>query len=151
MTRLFSEPELSSLTDDLMSDVNQRLWILQRWGVQWELDATDQSGLAARSIIPQFFGGADQPDALVGIRNWTDGWLESLKQQDALVESGSLREFQTPVSVVFGENDPYLTPTLAAELASLFSGATIDIISGAGHYPQEDQPKAVADLLKRFI
>jgi hypothetical protein len=30
MTRLFAEPELTSLSDDMMNDQNQRLRLLQR-------------------------------------------------------------------------------------------------------------------------
>jgi hypothetical protein len=63
MTRLFAEPELASLADDMVNDPDQRLWLLQRWGIQWELDADDPGGLAMQSIVPQFFGDADQSDA----------------------------------------------------------------------------------------
>jgi pimeloyl-ACP methyl ester carboxylesterase len=34
MTRLFSDPQLKSLADDMVGDPNQLLWLLQRWGVQ---------------------------------------------------------------------------------------------------------------------
>jgi pimeloyl-ACP methyl ester carboxylesterase len=71
MTKLLSEPELATLADDMIGDPAQRLWLLQRWGQQWELDSTDPEGLAAQSILPQFYGNDTQPDALArGPRNF---------------------------------------------------------------------------------
>jgi haloalkane dehalogenase len=148
MTRLFAEPELSALSDDLTTDPNQLLWLLQRWGVQWELDAADPDGVGAQSIIPQFFGGPDYPSALPAIRGWTAGWLPSLDHQDALIATGALRRLQAPVSIIFGEDDHYLTPALAAGIAGLFTSPALHLIEHAGHYPQHDQPEAVAALLK---
>jgi pimeloyl-ACP methyl ester carboxylesterase len=40
-----------------------------------------------------------------------------------------------------------MTPALAAELAALFADSTVTIVDGAGHRPQHDQPRVVADLL----
>jgi pimeloyl-ACP methyl ester carboxylesterase len=149
MTRLFSEPDLAALADDMMSDENQRLWLLNRWGIQLELDASDPDGLGARSILPQFLGDAGQADALPAIRAWTAGWLDSLDEQDALIGSGALGRLQVPVSVIFGERDRALTPALAGELAGLFPDASLRLLPGATHYPQHEQAQAVADLLKR--
>jgi haloalkane dehalogenase len=150
MTRLFAEPELASLADDMVNDPDQRLWLLQRWGIQWELDADDPGGLAMQSIVPQFFGDADQPDALAAIRAWTAGLFDSLEKQDALIDSGALRHLEVPVSIIFGEKDRYLNPSLAAELAGLFNNPSLQIVQDAGHYPQDDQPEVVADCLKRL-
>jgi haloalkane dehalogenase len=149
MTRLFAEPELASLADDLVNDPGQRLWLLQRWGVQWELDADDPDGVAIQSILPQFFGDAAQPDALAAIRGWTAGLFGSLDRQDALIDSGALRQLQVPVSVIVGEGDRYLNPSLAAELSGLFKNPSLHLVQDATHYPQHDQPEVVADLLKR--
>jgi len=149
MTRLFAEPELASLADDLVNDPGQRLWLLQRWGVQWELDADDPDGVAIQSILPQFFGDAAQPDALAAIRGWTAGLFGSLDRQDALIDSGALRQLQIPVSIIFGERDRYLNPSLAAELSGLFKNPSLHLVQDATHYPQHDQPEVVADLLKR--
>jgi haloalkane dehalogenase len=149
MPRLFAEPELTTLADDMMKDANQRLWLLQRWGVQWEMDATNPDGIAIQSIIPQFFGGADHPDALAAIRGWTGGLLASLDAQDAVIDSGALRHIKVPVRIIFGENDRYLTPSLAREISALFTDPSFHLVQHAGHYPQDDQPEVVAGLLKR--
>jgi haloalkane dehalogenase len=149
MTRLFAEPDLSSLADDLTNDPNQLLWFMQRWGAQLGLDSADPDGVAAQSVLPQFFGGAGHPAALASIRAWTAGWLGSLDKQDALINSGALRRLELPVSVIFGEKDRYLNPSVAAEISPLFNNPSCHLVHDAGHYPQHDQPAMVADLIKR--
>jgi haloalkane dehalogenase len=147
MTKLLSEPELSTLADDMIGDPAQRLWLLQRWGRQWDLDAADPDGLAAQSILPQFYGDDSQPDALVAIRRWTAQLPASLDRQDILVAEEALHRIHPPVSIIFGENDRYLGPALAAEMADLFANSTLHVVEQAGHYPQYDQPGTVAAFL----
>ena len=109
--------KLAALADDLMADDNQRLWMLLRWSAQLEIDASDPGNVAGQSILPQFLGSADQPDARAAIRGWTRVLLDSLDRQDALIERGAVRDLELPVSVIFGERDRYLNPALAAEIA----------------------------------
>jgi pimeloyl-ACP methyl ester carboxylesterase len=149
------EAELTAVLDAMdisrAADDNQRLWMLLRWGAQLELDANDPENVARRSILPQFLGSADQADALAAIRGWTAVLLDALDRQDALIERGAVRDLDLPVSVIFGERDRYLNPALAAEIAGLFSDASLHVLPGATHYVQHDQPEAVADLLRRSL
>ncbi len=147
MTRLFADPQLQTLADDLVGDPNQLLWMLGRWGRQMELDANDPEGIG-NSILPQFYGDDHQPDAVASIRAWTARLHGDLDQQDAVVSSGALSHLHVPVSVIWGENDRYLNPSLAAEIAALFPNPSVHLLPGAGHYPQHDQPETVAELLK---
>lgn len=148
MPQLFADRQLKTLADDLVGDPNQLLWLLQRWGVQWELDADDPEGIVRNSILPQFYGDDQQPDAVASVRAWTAGLHDALDQQDALVSSGILSRVHVPVSIIWGEKDRYLSPSLAAEIAALFPNPSIHLLPGAGHWPQHDQPDAVAELLK---
>ncbi|MGH3557609.1 MAG: alpha/beta fold hydrolase [Mycobacterium sp.] len=147
MTKLLSEPELGTLADDMIRDPAQRLWLLQRWGQQWDLDAADPDGLAAQSILPQFYGNDSQPDALAAIRRWTAQLPASLDRQDTLVAEEALHRIDTPVSIIFGERDRYLGPALAAEMAGLFAKSALHLVEQAGHYPQYDRPETVAAFL----
>lgn len=147
MTRLFAEPTLGALADDLMADDEKKTWMLARWGAQWELDSDDPSSLVWTSILPQFFGGDEQPDALAAIRAWTAELLPALDAQEQLARSGALDTVGMPVSVIFGNRDRYLTPSLAGEIAELFGHAELHLIEDAGHYPQHDRP----DLVARFL
>jgi haloalkane dehalogenase len=148
MIRLFADPALTPLADAMVNDEGQRLWLLQHTANQWGLDALDPDGLAIRSILPQFYGDADQPDALAGIRAWTAELFDDLDAQDTLIDSGTLGRLEVPVSIIFGESDRYLNPSLAAEIAGLFKDPAFHLVPGASHWPQYDQPEVVAQLLK---
>ena len=148
MIRLFADPAFAPLADAMVSDEGQRLWLLQHTASQWGLDALDPDGLAIRSILPQFYGDTEQPDALAGIRAWTATLFDALDTQDALIESGALGRLEVPVSIIFGESDRYLNPSLAAEIAGLFKDPAFHLVPGASHWPQYDQPERIAQLLK---
>jgi pimeloyl-ACP methyl ester carboxylesterase len=149
MTRLFAEPQLKTLADDLVGDPSQLLWLLQRWGVQWGLDSDDPEGIVRNSILPQFFGDEGQPDAIRAIRAWTAGLFDALDQGDRLIEGGTLARLAVPVSIIWGEADPYLSSSLAAEIAALFHDPSMHLVAGVGHYPQHDRPEEVAELLRQ--
>jgi pimeloyl-ACP methyl ester carboxylesterase len=148
MTRLFSDPQLKTLADDMVGDPNQLLWLLGRWGVQMDLDADDPSGIVQNSILPQFYGDEHQPDAIASVRAWCAELPEELDQQDELAKTAALAHLEVPVSIIWGMNDRYLKPTLAGEIAALFEKPSVHLLTDAGHYPQHDQPDQVAELLK---
>jgi pimeloyl-ACP methyl ester carboxylesterase len=149
MIRLLADLELGPLADAMVNDKVQRLWLLQHTADRWGMDALDPDGIAVQSILPQFFGDADQPDALAAIRTWTARLSETLNQLDAAVEDGDLGRLEIPVSVIFGETDRYLNPSLGAEIAALFKDAAFHLVQNASHWPQHDQPEVVAKLLMR--
>ena len=145
MTRLFSDPQLATLVDDMVNDPNQLLWLVQRWGNQLGL----ASDVVTNSILAQFFGDDHQSDALAAMRAWTATLHDGLSYQDNLIQSGTLSGLRGKVSVVFGEDDPYLRPSLAAELSAMFEDALVHLVGEARHYPQDDRPGVVAELIRR--
>jgi pimeloyl-ACP methyl ester carboxylesterase len=149
MIRLLADPALTPLADAMVNDDGQRLWLLQHTADHWGLDALDPDSVAIQSILPQFFGDADQPDALTAIRAWTAGLFDALDRQDALIDSGALRQLGVPVAIIFGEKDRYLNPSLAAEIAGLFKDPSFHLVHDASHWPQHDQPELLAELLKQ--
>jgi haloalkane dehalogenase len=148
MTRLFSDPQLKALADDMVRDPNQLLWLLQRWGAQFQLDPDDPSGIIQRSILPQFYGDEYQTDAISSIRAWCAELRPALNEQDELANSGALANLRVPISIIWGANDRDLNPSLANEIAALFHKTSLHLLADAGHYPQHDQPDHVAALLK---
>jgi pimeloyl-ACP methyl ester carboxylesterase len=152
MIALMADPALTPLTDALMSDPNQRLWLLAYTGRRFGLDdSLPPDGIGAGSIVPQFFGDNSQSDALAAIRSWTGALPAALDRQDAVIASAQLQTLQVPVSVIFGRDDPNLTPAVAQHICALFTNSEVHLINRASHWPQWDQPDEVADLIKRFI
>lgn len=150
MTRLFSDRQLTTLTDDMLGDPNQLLWLLQRWGAQLGLQVHDPEGILTNSVLAQFYGDDAQPEAVAAIRAWTAGLRDSLDQQEAIVANESLIHLDVPVSIIFGKDDPYLTPSLAAEIAALFPNPSVQLLAGAGHYVQHDKAELVAEILTKL-
>jgi pimeloyl-ACP methyl ester carboxylesterase len=148
MTRLFSDPQLKILADDLVGDPNQLLWLLGRWGDQMDLAADDPCGIVQTSILPQFYGDEHQPDAVASVRAWCAELPDALDRHDALTQAGALAHLEVPVSIIWGRKDRYLNPSLAREIAALFEQPSVHLVTDAGHYPQYDQPDQVAELLK---
>jgi pimeloyl-ACP methyl ester carboxylesterase len=58
--------------------------------------------------------------------------------------TAQLRAFGRPVRVVFGAEDPYLNRHVARHFAQLFPSAELELIDGARHYVQVDEPERVA-------
>jgi haloalkane dehalogenase len=152
MIALMADPGLAPLTDALLDDTNQRLWLLLYTGRRFgQDDNVPPDGIAAVSILPQFFGDTTQPDALSEIRAWTADIPHALDRQDAMIASGQLRATPAPVSVIFGRDDPNLNPDVAQHIGRLFENAQLHLLDGASHWPQWDRPDVVADLIKRSI
>lgn len=152
MIRLLADPGLTPLADAMIDDAQQRLWLLAHTGKQFGLgDVGNPEGLGVRSIAPQFFETPADPDALTEIRAWTADLFDALDAQDQRVAAGDLAQMTTPVSVIFGANDNYLNPGLAHHLASLFGKTQPRAIENAGHWPQWDQPHAVAQTMTTAV
>jgi haloalkane dehalogenase len=60
-----------------------------------------------------------------------------------------LRRFARPVRVLFGDADPYLNADVARDLAGLFPNADLQLVPGARHFVQMDEPKRVAEEITR--
>jgi pimeloyl-ACP methyl ester carboxylesterase len=149
MIRLLADEQLTPLADALMADFNQRLWLLQHTARQFGVDGDDPAGIGAVSVLPQFFGDGDTPDALPAIRAWTGRLFTDHDRQDEQIARGRLASLDVPVTLLFGALDEYLSPDLARHLA-LFSQAEVRVVEGASHWPEWDQPEAVARLVKEL-
>lgn len=93
-------------------------------------------GVGTASIAPQFFGGADQSDALTAIRAWTAALYPAQDEQDSHIAAGHLAALNVPVTLVFGARDQYPDPDLARHLAGLFTDAELRLVEAASHWPQ---------------
>jgi pimeloyl-ACP methyl ester carboxylesterase len=152
MIALLADPAFAPLADALLDDPDHRLWLLAHTARRFGLDEGQApDGIAATSIIPQFFGDIEQPDALAEIRAWTADIPNALDRQDAAIATGRLHSVTRPVSVIFGRNDPYLNPDVAQHISGLIKYTQLHLLDQASHWPQWDQPDTVADLIKQTI
>ena len=124
-------PEMISLlADAMLNDPDQRMWLLGHTARQFGGDPLDPDSVAVAAIVPQFFGEAGRLDALPAIRAWTAALACDLDAQDQRIAQGQLAGLDIPVGLVFCALDRYLSPGLAAHLASLFGRADLHLVEG---------------------
>jgi pimeloyl-ACP methyl ester carboxylesterase len=58
-----------------------------------------------------------------------------------------LKEFDRPVRIIFGEDDPYLNRGVAQRFHELFPTSELFLIPNARHFVQMDEPEEVARLM----
>lgn len=104
MIRLFADPDFAPLADAMIDRPNQRLWLLAHTATRFGL-TFGEGGVGTASIAPQFFGGADQSDALTAIRAWTAALYPAQDEQDSHIAAGHLAALNVPVTLVFGARD----------------------------------------------
>jgi pimeloyl-ACP methyl ester carboxylesterase len=61
-----------------------------------------------------------------------------------------LHRIAVPSLVVWGDKDGIVAPSYGEKLAGALPNARFERIAGAAHYPQIEQPEAVADHIARF-
>jgi haloalkane dehalogenase len=148
MIRLLADHHFVPLAGAMLDDPNQRLWLLQHTARQFGGDPDDPSGVEVISVLPQFFGDAENTDALAAIRAWTGALFADLDRQDEAIAAGRLAALDVPVTLLFGARDEYLSPDLASYLAALFRRADLRLVDSASHWVQWAQPETVSRLIR---
>jgi pimeloyl-ACP methyl ester carboxylesterase len=62
-----------------------------------------------------------------------------------------LHRISVPTLVLWGASDRIVTPTYGRAYADLIPGARFEIIEGAGHHPELEQPRAFVDRVANFL
>ena len=62
-----------------------------------------------------------------------------------------LHRITVPGLVLWGDKDGIVAPSYGEKLAASLPNAHFESIPGAAHYPQIEQPEAVADRIARFV
>lgn len=75
----------------------------------------------------------------------------SLDINDLLEIEEQLHQLQTPVLIIRGDADPYLSAAIAEKLAKNIPGAKLVRIPTGGHFMQEDEPERITKELKKFF
>ena len=94
---------------------------------------------------------------------YLDGWRGEfgqrlyLQKDDQLDENDTtqieplLPSIEVPVSIVWGEQDAWLAPTLAERLHELIPNSDLIMLPETGHFAMEDSPREVAAALFEFF
>ena len=87
---------------------------------------------------------ADRPSTKEAFLGWTGDLHHNVASNTARIDS--LRSLACPVTVAFGTTDPYITPTVAEEIAALFPTSSLQFLE-AGHWVQLELPERLAEII----
>ena len=109
--------------------------------------------LAGRPVHPgRRHAPRPAPAVLRAVRRRTSGVLAAERRPAADADLPrpahvAATAFDRPVRIVFGADDPYLNARVARRFARLFPRAELELIAGARHYVQVDEPERVAEAI----
>jgi 2-hydroxymuconate-semialdehyde hydrolase len=121
------------------------------------------AALAERAVREAFTRGMGHPDRLLPdemelfIQPWRDdpsALLRAVRALDGKGLAGAARrigEQSIPVLVLWGEDDPWLPPSLAQLLQDEIGDAAVALLPGCSHFVLEDAPDTVAPIVFEFL
>lgn len=146
LIELFSTPTLASLQRHFLQSPREFAWLVnfQREQLQRGLSAEQRARYESflQPIIDANF--MQQPGAGRAFAVMTSNLRNELSANTARLVD--LRRSETPLLLIWGRNDPYLHPGIAAQLEGQSRTAALHVLD-AGHWPQIDDPPAVARLM----
>ncbi|HJQ18864.1 MAG TPA: alpha/beta hydrolase [Gemmatimonadaceae bacterium] len=77
--------------------------------------------------------------------------LGALECSETQALAPRLKDVVCPVSIMWGERDPFLPVELGRRLAGSIPRSTLDVISGARHFLPEESPSEVAVAITRLL
>ncbi len=115
---------------------------------------------AADAFVPRLLGPTTQrerPELLarvreIALRASARGVADALAGLAARADSsGTLREVRVPTLVVVGEEDALTPPTEAQLIADGIPGSRLEVVPGAGHLPNLENPAVFDATLRGFL
>ncbi|MDN5859419.1 MAG: alpha/beta hydrolase [Pseudonocardia sp.] len=138
---LYSLPVVRNLARPVM----RRFERLDRWLYFWQVGRFVRDADVREQLLPPFYAAFRQSRPAF--------WRLNADLPRTLLSrwrrTPQLREFQPPVRIVFGAQDPYLNVHVARRFAELFPHAELELVDGARHYVQVDEPQQVARAILR--
>jgi len=80
-----------------------------------------------------------------------ESYLKTIAATVTYDVSGSLKEFNVPVQLIFGEHDQLTPPSIGQTMLEKMPSAQLAVIENAGHLSNMEQPDAFNEILRNFI
>lgn len=130
---------------------------MRNWGLAARLGyLINSEDRVASALDPHFDGGADPGrvrEVWLGLEN-RGNWnaMIDLVRDENGGRAGELGDLTQPTLLIFGEHDEAYPPSeFGAEFERRIPEARLEVVEGAGHYPHEQDPARVAELLLGFL
>jgi pimeloyl-ACP methyl ester carboxylesterase len=143
---LFANKSLNALSQAIVSTPQQFAWLLNFQREQMQTGLSDKQKAHYNEVLGPIIDGnfRQRPSAGPAFAQMTHLLFDEVAANTARITD--FRRSAVPISFVWGKADPYLHTTVAEYMKSQALHATLHVLE-AGHWPQIDEPAAVADIL----
>jgi pimeloyl-ACP methyl ester carboxylesterase len=140
---LFATANLSALTRAIVSEPSQFAWVLNFQRAQFKKGLSDAHARHYEKFLAPIIDRnfRQTPSAGLAFARMTGGLFEEVRRNDERLQI--LKHLDIPFQCIWGEQDPYLNIGVAQDLVAKLPDATL-VALAAGHWPQVDDPQAVA-------
>nr|WP_208394346.1 3-oxoadipate enol-lactonase [Pseudochelatococcus lubricantis] len=143
----------------VLSNTAHKIGTAEMWNARMEAIGKDGLASILDTTMPRWFTPAFRvPDnaAYAGYRAMfarqpLDGYIATCAALREADYTAAARAITVPTLCIVGDQDGSTPPDLVRELAGLIHGARFEVIAGAGHIPNVEQPAAYTDLLRQFL
>lgn len=146
LIELFATPSMSALTGAILRSPEQFGWVLnfQRSKFQEHLPEEQKAHYASflGPLIDDNFRQAPSSGPAFG--QMTGQLFAEVDRNTRRLEQ--VKALDIPVTLIWGETDPYLNTGVAKDLQAAFKNATLHLLH-AGHWVQIDVPQKVAGIM----
>ncbi|UCI17908.1 alpha/beta hydrolase [Mesorhizobium sp. B2-1-8] len=150
LIELCADPGLKKLAVAIMSDKKKREWLLTFQNHNFNAKSTPAIQARFDTVLQPIVNAnfAQKESAGPAFMAMTGGLHPAVAANDKRV--ADLVKLKVPVSIIWGANDPYLNTDVAADFGKQFPGSKTSLLP-LGHWPQVDDPQAVADIMNREL
>jgi len=135
--RIFSQPEFTDLADGVNADPHVNSWLYH-----WQVGRFMTDPAVRRHMLTVLW--RDFPSEVPAFRSLNRDLIPALTADTQRV--AELQAFTRPVTIAFGEHDPYLNARVARAFHALIPDSRLALLPGR-HYVQVDVPEQVARVV----
>lgn len=108
------------------------------------LEGSSKNGTFKENDIREYKEAWNKPGSLTSMLNWYRALLMSMKH----IKKDKI---EVPVKIIWGENDRFLSKTLAEESLKFINAASVTWIKGATHWVNQEESETVNKEILRFL
>lgn len=140
---LFSTPLIRSVARPIAKMFNHFIFRRMYW---WQVGRFFRDEEIRNQFVPLLYQQFDAaPSARSAFFRLNEDLLPTVRSRTKM--TSRLKEFERPVRIIFGADDPYLNKGVAQRFHELFSTSDLFLLPTARHFVQMDEPEQVARLI----
>jgi haloalkane dehalogenase len=140
---LFSTPFIRSVARPIAKMFNNFIFRRMYW---WQVGRFFRDEEIRNQFVPLLYQQFDAvPSARSAFFRLNEDLLPTVRSRVKM--TSRLKEFERPVRIIFGADDPYLNKGVAQRFHELFSTSDLFLLPTARHFVQMDEPEQVARLI----